>query len=102
MLRILHLAGLDPDGAVSARSLERMQHRVLSGTGRVFRAADAAGVRLPIWLVTRGAQRVTSADAVSPMQTCLWGFGRTAALEHPQLWGGLAIWLRAIPASGPG
>ena len=90
MLRILHLAGLDPDGALSTRSLERMQHRVLSGTRRVFRAARAAGVRVPIWLVTRGAQRVMSADTVSPMQTCLWGFGHAAALEHPQLWGGLA------------
>ena len=90
VLRILHLAGLDPNSALSTRSLERMQHRVLSGTRRVFRAVAAAGVRVPIWLVTRGAQRVTSADTVSPMQTCLWGFGRAAALEHPQLWGGLA------------
>jgi hypothetical protein len=24
------------------------------------------------------------------MQTCLWGFARVVALEHPQLWGGLA------------
>ena len=40
--------------------------------------------------MTRGAQRVTSADTVSPAQSCLWGFGRAAALEHPRLWGGLA------------
>ena len=24
------------------------------------------------------------------MQSCLWGFGRAASLEHPRLWGGLA------------
>ncbi|MDT5141986.1 MAG: hypothetical protein QOI79_1323, partial [Mycobacterium sp.] len=39
---------------------------------------------------TRGAQRVTDADIVSPDQSCLWGFGRAASLELPQVWGGLA------------
>ncbi|MFY2859543.1 SDR family NAD(P)-dependent oxidoreductase, partial [Mycobacterium sp. THU-M104] len=37
-----------------------------------------------------GAQRVTDTDTVSPVQSCLWGFGRAASLEHPQVWGGLA------------
>jgi acyl transferase domain-containing protein/NADPH:quinone reductase-like Zn-dependent oxidoreductase len=88
-LRILHLAALDPDSAPSTQSLERMQHRILGGTRRLFRAAVAAELRTPIWLITRGAQRVTSADTVSPVQSCLWGFGRAASLEHPRLWGGL-------------
>ncbi len=89
-LRIVHLAGLDPDGATSARSLDRMQNRVLSGTQRIFRAALAAELDAPVWLVTRGAQRVNRADTVSPVQSILWGFGRTASYEHPRLWGGLA------------
>jgi acyl transferase domain-containing protein/acyl carrier protein len=89
-LRILHVAAVDFETAPSMRSLLRMQHRVLSGTRRLFRAAVAAELRTPIWLVTRGAQRVTSADTVSPEQCCLWGFGRAASLEHPQVWGGLA------------
>ncbi len=89
-LRILHLAALDSDSAPSTQSLERMQIRVLSGTRRLFRAAAAAELRTPIWLITRGAQRVTSADSVSPDQSCLWGFGRAASLEYPRLWGGLA------------
>ena len=46
------------------QSLLRMQHRVMGGTRRLFRAAAAAEFRSPIWLVTRGAQRVTDADAV--------------------------------------
>ena len=49
-----------------------------------FRAAPR------LWLVTRGAQK-TDADE-TPMgvtQTPLWGLGRTAALECPDLWGGL-------------
>lgn len=89
-LRILHLAAVGLDSAPSMRSLLRMQHHILGGTRRLFRAAVAAEVRTPIWLVTRGAQRVTDADTVSPDQSCLWGFGRAAALEHPHVWGGLA------------
>lgn len=41
-------------------------------------------------MVTRGAQRVVDSDTVAPDQSCLWGFGRAAALEFPHLWGGLA------------
>ena len=89
-LRIVHVAALDSDTVPSMRSLLRVQHQVLSGTRRLFRAAAAAELRAPIWLVTRGAQRVTDTDAVSPDQTALWGFGRAASLEHPQVWGGLA------------
>lgn len=89
-LRILHVAALDSDTAPSMQSLLRMQHRVLRGTRRLIRAAVTAEVRTPIWLVTRGAQRVTSTDTVSPAQSSLWGFGRAASLEHPPVWGGLA------------
>lgn len=89
-LRIVHVGALSSDGAPSMRSLLRMQHQVLGGTRRLFRAAVAAELRRPIWVVTRGAQRVTDADTVSPEQRSLWGFGRAAALELPQVWGGLA------------
>ncbi|HKV19558.1 MAG TPA: SDR family NAD(P)-dependent oxidoreductase, partial [Mycobacterium sp.] len=89
-LRIVHVAALDSAAAPSMQSLLRMQHQVLGGTRRLFRAALAADIRRPVWLVTRGAQRVTDTDSVSPDQSCLWGFGRAAALELPQVWGGLA------------
>ncbi|MCG7596928.1 type I polyketide synthase [Mycobacterium sp. PSTR-4-N] len=92
-LRILHVAALDAalaDGPPSMRSLLRMQHSVLPGTRRLFRAAAAADVRAPVWILTRNAQRVTDVDVVAPDQSCLWGFGRATALEAPQLWGGLA------------
>ncbi|WP_082022569.1 type I polyketide synthase [Mycolicibacterium setense] len=93
-LRIVHIAALETDPnsptAPSMRSLLRMQHQILGGTRRLFRAATAAELRRPIWVVTRGAQRVTDADSVAPDQSALWGFGRAAALEVPQVWGGLA------------
>lgn len=90
MLGILHVAAVDSDTAPSMQSLLRMQHRILGGTRRLFRAAAAADLRSPIWIVTRAAQRVTDADNVAPDQSALWGFGRAASLEHPQVWGGLA------------
>jgi acyl transferase domain-containing protein/D-arabinose 1-dehydrogenase-like Zn-dependent alcohol dehydrogenase/acyl carrier protein len=89
-LRVLHLAALDPDGAMSTRSLERIQRQTLGSTQRILRAAVAAGLKAPIWVVTLGAQRVTTEDVISPAQSCMWGFGRTMSFELPQLWGGLA------------
>ncbi|AGB20664.1 polyketide synthase family protein [Mycobacterium sp. JS623] len=89
-LRIVHVAALDSSTAPSMRSLLRMQHRILGGTRRLFRAAAAAELRRPIWVVTRSAQRATESDTVAPDQSCLWGFGRAASLELPHVWGGLA------------
>ncbi|ETW23730.1 hypothetical protein MGAST_12675 [Mycobacterium gastri 'Wayne'] len=89
-LRILHLAALESDAAMSTRSLERIQQRTLWSAQRIMRAAVAAGLKAPIWMVTVGAQRVTAQDVVSPAQSCLWGFGRTVSFELPELWGGLA------------
>lgn len=89
-LRILVLSALESDTTPSMRSLLRMQHRVLGGARRLLRAAATAELRTPIWLITSGAQRVTGTDVVSPVQSCLWGFGRAASLEHPLVWGGLA------------
>jgi acyl transferase domain-containing protein/NADPH:quinone reductase-like Zn-dependent oxidoreductase/acyl carrier protein len=88
-LRIVHVAALDSETASPMRSLLRMQHRILGGTRRLFRAAIAAELKAPIWVVTRGAQRVIDTDTVAPDQSCLWGFGRAASLELPHLWGGL-------------
>lgn len=88
-LRIVHIAALGSPKAPSMRSLLRIQHRVLGGTRRLLRAAAVAEPRPSVWIVTRGAQRVAEADTVAPEQTCLWGFGRAASLELPQVWGGL-------------
>lgn len=44
-----------------------------------------------LWLITQGAQAVETTDArrLALPQVPLWGLGRVAALEHPELWGGL-------------
>ncbi|WP_240687244.1 type I polyketide synthase [Amycolatopsis suaedae] len=45
-----------------------------------------AGIDAPLWTVTREAVAV---DAPRPDQAAVWGLGVTAALEHPDRWGGL-------------
>ncbi|MEU9117916.1 type I polyketide synthase, partial [Streptomyces sp. NPDC048483] len=48
------------------------------------------GLAAPLWTVTRGAVTTGSDDPLThPLQAAVWGLGRVAALEHPQLWGGL-------------
>lgn len=55
---------------------------------------------VPIWCATRGAVGIGAVDPVTaPLQSLVWGFGRVAALEHPDLWSGL-IDLPAAPAEG--
>ncbi|MGE2721272.1 type I polyketide synthase [Mycolicibacterium celeriflavum] len=87
--RIMHLPTIGSEAVSPMESLRQMHNRILGGTRRLFRAAVATGIRIPIWLVTTGAQRVVDGDVVAPNQSCLWGFGRAAALELPQVWGGM-------------
>jgi acyl transferase domain-containing protein/NADP-dependent 3-hydroxy acid dehydrogenase YdfG/acyl carrier protein len=50
----------------------------------------AAGVGVRLWCVTRGAVAVGAGDGlVDPDQAALWGLGRVAGLELPDVWGGL-------------
>ncbi|MGP4002429.1 type I polyketide synthase, partial [Streptomyces sp. 8N706] len=48
------------------------------------------GLAAPLWTLTRGAVTTGPADPLAgPLQAAVWGLGRVAALEHPQLWSGL-------------
>ena len=43
-----------------------------------------------LWLLTRGAQPAWPQTRLNSIaQAPIWGLGRTLALEHPELWGGL-------------
>ncbi len=62
----------------------------LGATLSLVQALGDAGVDAPVWAVTRGAVSTGAADPVSsPWQAAVWGFGRVAAMELPQRWGGL-------------
>ncbi|MDD5286330.1 MAG: SDR family NAD(P)-dependent oxidoreductase [Desulfuromonadaceae bacterium] len=54
--------------------------------------------RVKLWLVTWGAVSVEGTEP-NPFQTACQGVGRVAALEYPQIWGGMAD-LDALP-TGP-
>ncbi|MFG3709117.1 type I polyketide synthase, partial [Micromonospora sp. NPDC047670] len=61
-----------------------------AGTVTLVQALGDAGVRAPLWCLTRGAVSTDPGDPLPhPLQQLAWGFGRVAALEHPDRWGGL-------------
>ncbi|WP_460400130.1 SDR family NAD(P)-dependent oxidoreductase [Actinophytocola sediminis] len=52
--------------------------------------ALASRLKAPLWTITSGAVAVDDTDQLrAPAQAQVWGLGRIAALEYPQLWGGL-------------
>ncbi|HEX7843260.1 MAG TPA: SDR family NAD(P)-dependent oxidoreductase [Kofleriaceae bacterium] len=100
---IVHLQALDarlpedPERG-NARALARAQRLSCDSALELTRALLAAGVTCRTWFVTCRSQPVRPADAIEIGQAPLWGFGRTLALEHPEIWGGL-IDLDDEPAS---
>ncbi|MFE3936389.1 SDR family NAD(P)-dependent oxidoreductase, partial [Streptomyces goshikiensis] len=81
---VLSLLALGDDGAALRA------HSGLLGTAALVQALGDADVSAPLWCVTRGAVSVARSERLQdPAQALLWGFGRTAALEFPDRWGGL-------------
>ena len=81
----------DPDG-LEAKKLQEWQLVGCGGALNVIVAMagtdQAKTARL--FLITSGAQASPDMKGLlSPVQTSLWGLGRTAAIEHAQFWGGL-------------
>ncbi|MHC5905837.1 SDR family NAD(P)-dependent oxidoreductase, partial [Streptomyces sp. S6] len=57
----------------------------LAGTLALLQASTSAR----LWCLTQNAVAVHPDEDTDPQHAQLWGFGRTAALEHPERWGGL-------------
>ena len=51
-----------------------------------------------LYFLTRNAQPITEGDRADPVQAVLWGLGRTLALEHPEIWGGVIDVDESMPA----
>ncbi|MFI9569781.1 beta-ketoacyl reductase, partial [Streptomyces rishiriensis] len=98
--------GTAPTGVLSCLSLPGLgDDRVVSGpdadvvhTMTLVQALGDAGVAAPLWVVTRAGFGPGRAPD-DPAQAAIWGFGRVAALEHPDRWGGL-VDLTATPNDG--
>ncbi|MEA5367265.1 SDR family NAD(P)-dependent oxidoreductase [Amycolatopsis sp., V23-08] len=82
------------DGILSLLALDETETDGLSfgaeATMTLVQALAARDPQGPLWTLTRGAVSTGPHDAPdAPAQSQLWGFGRAAALENPQAWGGL-------------
>ena len=78
------------NGSSGVVSLLALGEGPVVGNLALVQALGDAGIAAPVWAVTRGAVSTSPGDAApDPMQAQVWGFGRVAALEHPDRWGGL-------------
>jgi FkbH-like protein len=75
-----------PDTCASSERIpdhaEALVSRALALSVPLAQRPESDGPRL--WIVTGGAT-----DGTAPEHAPLWGLGRTIALEHPAIWGGL-------------
>ncbi|MEU6075140.1 type I polyketide synthase [Micromonospora sp. NPDC047074] len=89
--------GTAPAGVLSLLALDETAHPAypsvpagFGGTVTLVQALGDAGLRSPLWCLTRGAVSTAPGEPLPrPLQQLAWGFGRVAALEHPDRWGGL-------------
>ncbi|WP_280253385.1 type I polyketide synthase [Nocardia abscessus] len=77
---IVFAAALSADDAPAPVRAERLVASAL----HLVQAAALAG-EPTVWLLTRHGQRVDSADRVTPEHSALWGFARSAQLEHREI-----------------
>lgn len=92
--RILHLWSLDavPPGETTVESLAHEQELVCASALHLIQAAsnESALGAARVCFITKGAVAVRDGEPVAPSQASLWGLARVLAVEHPELWGGIA------------
>jgi natural product biosynthesis luciferase-like monooxygenase protein len=90
---VVHLWGMDST-ATTDTTCDSLDQDAVLGPGSALHLVQALaaqpGPRPRLWLVTRGAQPAgETAEPLAVVQSLLWGFGKTVAVERPELWGGL-------------
>ncbi|WP_119099137.1 type I polyketide synthase [Streptomyces sporangiiformans] len=91
------LDGREAAGVLTLLPLDESPHadhpvvpRGAAATLDLVRALGALGLTAPLWAATRGAVALPfDEEPIATAQAHVWGFGRVAALEHPDRWGGL-------------
>src|SRR6201996_3340392 len=73
-------------------------YRLFNAGRKLAAAASEMGVAPRLFLLTRNAQPVDDGDRANPAHAVLWGLGRTLALEHPEIWGGIVDVDESVPA----
>uniref|UniRef100_UPI00036F3AE9 type I polyketide synthase n=1 Tax=Nocardiopsis potens TaxID=1246458 RepID=UPI00036F3AE9 len=92
VVSLLALTGADDDGAAGADDAGGVRPSGTAAARTLVLLQALADIPAParLWCVTRGAVSAVRTDpAADPAQAAVWGLGRVAALEHPDLWGGL-------------
>lgn len=89
---VVHLWGLDRQLSEDAKACD-VEDALTAGPESTLLCmqllAQFEGLSPRLWIVTRGAQRISSQDLVDPAQAATWGLARSFAAEHPLSWGGI-------------
>ena len=80
--------------AIDAAQAYQLFHAVKKLTAALVSSAGSAR----LFIMTRNAQPVGDSDRANPVHAVLWGLGRSIALEHPEIWGGLIDLDESVPA----
>jgi acyl transferase domain-containing protein/acyl carrier protein len=72
-------------------------YRLFHQVRRLASAMAAGASPAKLFLVTRNAQPLAEGDHANPSHGALWGLGRTLALEHPEIWGGILDFDGSVP-----
>ncbi len=67
----------------------RLFNAVRRLTATLTGASSTSKLPPKLFIVTRDAQPIGEGDRANPAHAILWGLGRTLALEHPEIWGGI-------------
>jgi phthiocerol/phenolphthiocerol synthesis type-I polyketide synthase B len=73
-------------------------YRLFNAARRLTAAMAAMASPPRLFMLTRNAQPVDEGDRANPAHAVLWGLGRTLALEHPEIWGGIIDVDESVPA----
>ena len=73
-------------------------YQVFHATRRLAAAMVASSLPPKLFILTRNAQPVSEGDRANPGHAVLWGLGRSLALEHPEIWGGIIDLDESMPA----
>ena len=85
-------------GAVVGHFDAESGYGLFNAARKLAAAVTEMGVAPRLFLLTRNAQPVGEGDRANPAHAVLWGLGRTLALEHPEIWGGVIDVDESVPA----
>jgi natural product biosynthesis luciferase-like monooxygenase protein len=89
---VIHLWSLDTTPVAATNSTRLLADQVLGVQSALslIQALVEESQQTRLWLITQGTQPVEATDTdLAVSQAPIWGLGKTCALEHPEIWGGL-------------